>query len=92
MTDLMAGDRPRLASHIRLKFDSARDQHVLLSPEAISMLNGTGAAILQLCDGSRSIGEIEAQLKQQYREIGPDDVRSFLTQLLATRTIEIDHE
>ena len=40
------GGRPRLAPHVRLTFDPARQRHVLLTPEVVSVLNGTGATIV----------------------------------------------
>ena len=49
-------DRPRLAPHVRLAFDPARQRHVLLTPETVTVLNGTGAAILGLCDGTADGG------------------------------------
>ena len=39
-------DRPRLAPHVRLTYDQARQRHVLLTPETVTLLNGAGAAIL----------------------------------------------
>ena len=50
--------RPRLASRARLKFDSVANQEMLLFPEAALLLNETGAAIVRLCDGDRSIDQI----------------------------------
>ena len=38
-------DRPRLAPHVRLVYDQARQRHVLLTPETVTLLNGTGATI-----------------------------------------------
>jgi pyrroloquinoline quinone biosynthesis protein D len=48
---------------VRLTFDPARERHVLLAPERVSLLNGTGAAILCLCDGTRTVAEIVAELR-----------------------------
>ncbi|MGW1681078.1 pyrroloquinoline quinone biosynthesis peptide chaperone PqqD [Saccharopolyspora sp. NPDC002376] len=54
--------RPELTSHVRLTFDRVREQHLLLTPEAMSVLNPTGAAVLELCDGRRSVAEIVQEL------------------------------
>jgi pyrroloquinoline quinone biosynthesis protein D len=59
--------RPRLASRARLKFDSVANQEMLLFPEAALLLNETGAAIVRLCDGARSIDEIVDGLASQFR-------------------------
>jgi pyrroloquinoline quinone biosynthesis protein D len=58
--------RPRLASRARLKFDPIANQEMLLFPEAALALNETGAAIVRLCDGARSINEIVDQLSEKY--------------------------
>ncbi len=83
--------RPRLAPHVRLTFDPARDQHVLLTPEAVTVLNGTGAAILGLCDGERTVTEIVAELRVRYDRVDEDEVRLFLDRLAARRCVEVGH-
>ncbi|MBW8766572.1 MAG: pyrroloquinoline quinone biosynthesis peptide chaperone PqqD, partial [Geodermatophilales bacterium] len=50
-------DRPRLAAHVRLTFDRARERHVLLTPESVTVLNATAAAVLGLCDGERTVSD-----------------------------------
>ena len=42
---------PSLWRLARLEFDPVRKQRVLLYPEGVVLLNDTGAAILDLCDG-----------------------------------------
>ena len=83
------GDRPVLAPHVRLTFDAARERHVLLTPEAVSVLNGTGAAILRLCDGRRTVAEIVAELRNRYDRVVDDEVRAFLDRLVARRCVEV---
>ena len=58
--------RPRLAARARLKFDPIAKQEMLLFPEAALALNETGAAIVRLCDGARSIDEIVDQLSKTF--------------------------
>jgi pyrroloquinoline quinone biosynthesis protein D len=82
-------DRPRLSSHVRLTFDPARERHVLLAPEAVSVLNGTGATILDLCDGRRTVAEIVAELRARYDHVAGDEVRDFVARLVAKRCLEI---
>ncbi len=82
-------DRPRLAPHVRLTFDPARDRHVLLTPESVTVLNGTGAAILGLCDGERTVTEIVAQLRARYDRVDDDEVGLFLDRLAARRCVEV---
>ncbi|MER6125567.1 pyrroloquinoline quinone biosynthesis peptide chaperone PqqD [Streptomyces sp. NPDC001795] len=82
-------DRPRLAPHVRLTFDPARERHVLLAPEAVSVVNGTGAAVLGLCDGQRTVAEIVAELSGRYDRVAADEVRLFLARLAAGRCVEV---
>ena len=79
--------RPRLAPHVRLTYDRARDRHVLLTPESVTVLNGTGASILSLCDGQRTVGEIAAELRGQYERVDEDEIRTFLGRLTKRRSI-----
>jgi pyrroloquinoline quinone biosynthesis protein D len=88
-TDDGAG-RPRLAPHVRLAFDPARQRCVVLTPETVTVLNDTGAAILQLCDGKRTVAEITAELRDRYDRVADDEVRLFLAGLVAKRRVEID--
>ena len=87
-----AADRPRLAPHVRLTFDRARDQHVLLTPESVTVLNGTGAAVLGLCDGRRTVTEIVTELRGRYDRVDDGDVRLFLDRLSARRCLRADDE
>jgi pyrroloquinoline quinone biosynthesis protein D len=82
-------DRPRLAPHVRLTFDQARRKYVLLTPETVTLLNDTGAAILELCDGERTVDEILTELRDRYDRVADDEVRLFLADLLAERRLEV---
>lgn len=84
-----SADRPRLARSVRLRFDPARERHVLLTPEAVTVLNGTGAAVLELCDGRRTVTEIVAELRGRYDHVDDDEVRAFVDRLTARRWLEV---
>ena len=86
-----SADRPRLAPHVRLAYDQARQRHVLLTPETVTLLNGTGAAILQLCDGARTVAEILAELRGRYDRVADAEVDAFLAGLVAKRCVEVNH-
>lgn len=86
---LTAVDRPHLASHIRLTFDSSRRQYLLLAPERVSVLNHTGAAILNLCDGYRTVAAIVAELGRRYSGVSADEVHSFLSQFVDRQWMEV---
>jgi pyrroloquinoline quinone biosynthesis protein D len=72
---------PTLWRLARLDFDAVRQQHVLLYPEGTVLLNATGAAILELCDGQRSIEAIARVLGERYHCDVIDDVTEYLSQL-----------
>ena len=82
-------DRPRLAPHVRLTFDQARRRYALLTPETVTLLNDTGAAILELCDGERTMAEILTELHARYDLLADDEVRPFLVGLQGKRRVEI---
>ena len=82
-------DRPRLAPHVRLAFDPARDRHVLLTPESVTVLNGTAAAVLGLCDGERTVADIVAALRRRYDRVDGDEVRRLLDRLAARHRVEL---
>jgi pyrroloquinoline quinone biosynthesis protein D len=58
--------RPRLVTGARLQYDEVREEHVLLVPEGVVRLNSTAAAVLELCDGERSLDEIVGALSERY--------------------------
>ena len=72
---------PTLWRLARLDFDSVRQQHVLLYPEGAVLLNETGAAILELCDGRRTIGDIAKVLQERYNCEVLADVTEYLSGL-----------
>ncbi len=67
--------RPRLASRARLKFDAVANQEILLFPEAALLLNETGAAIVRLCDGARSLDQIVDHLADKFRGTDRETLR-----------------
>jgi pyrroloquinoline quinone biosynthesis protein D len=79
--------RPRLAPHVRLTYDRARGRHVLLTPETVTVLNGTGASILGLCDGRRTVAEIVVELRGEYKRVNEREVRTFLDRLKDRRVV-----
>jgi pyrroloquinoline quinone biosynthesis protein D len=80
---------PRLGRGVRMRFDKARDRQVLLLPETVVVLNATGAAILELCDGSRTVGEIVAALRERYGEVPDEQVHAYLAELVERRHVEM---
>jgi pyrroloquinoline quinone biosynthesis protein D len=72
---------PRLWRLARLEYDPVRQRHVLLYPEGAVLLNDTGAAILELCNGSRTVGEIVNILAERYQSDVSADVTEYLDRM-----------
>ena len=83
-TDLITPESvPSLWRLARLDFDAVRERPVLLYPEGAVFLNDTGRAILELCDGRRTVGEIAATLRIRYDADAAADVAADVTDYLA---------
>ena len=82
--------QPRLATGARLRYDEVREEHVLLVPEGAVRLNPTAVAVLELCDGDRTLDEIVSALSERYggADLG-DDVHE-LVDALARRGLVVD--
>lgn len=65
---------------------------MLLFPEGVLRLRGTGREILERCDGQRTVEQIVADLQVIYSAGDParieEDVRSFLGQLQQKRVVD----
>jgi pyrroloquinoline quinone biosynthesis protein D len=85
-------NRPHLARQSRMEWDPAREQHVLLAPEGVLVLNQTGATILGLCDGERTVAEIVEELRKKYNSVDGDEVQNFFARLVAKRLVELGDE
>lgn len=80
---------PSLWRLARLDYDAVRDRPVLLYPEGAVFLNDTGRAILELCDGRRSVAEIAATLGARYDADVAADVAEYLDGLAARELIDV---
>ena len=58
--------KPYLPPYLKLRHDAGRDRWVLLAPERILSPDQTAVAVLQLCDGKRTVEEIAALLAKEY--------------------------
>ena len=79
--------RPRLPRSARVQFDDVRGRPVLLYPEGALLLNETGAEILRLCDGRRTIAEIAAELGAKFDADVLGDVVEYLSALAARELV-----
>jgi pyrroloquinoline quinone biosynthesis protein D len=84
-------DKPRLPRGVKLRHDDVRQRWTLLAPERIFEVDGTAAAVLQLCDGERDIAAIVADLASRYNapaDVIEKDVVAMLGDLKAKRVLE----
>jgi pyrroloquinoline quinone biosynthesis protein D len=86
---LTENSNPRLARKARLRYDEVRQSAVLLVPERVIKLNATGAAILELCDGVRTLESIVRELEGRFQhgELRADVVE-FLRDMIARGWVE----
>jgi pyrroloquinoline quinone biosynthesis protein D len=84
---VQATNRPHLARLVRLEWDPVRESHVLLAPEGVLVLNRTGATILGLCDGERTVVQIVDELRVRYSRVDGAEVRDFLARLAGKRWV-----
>jgi pyrroloquinoline quinone biosynthesis protein D len=78
---------PKLWRMARLDFDRVRQRPVLLYPEGAVLLNATGAAILELCTGEHTVGEIVSILTERYHADVSADVTDYLAGMAARELI-----
>ncbi|MFF5206845.1 pyrroloquinoline quinone biosynthesis peptide chaperone PqqD [Streptosporangium sp. NPDC000396] len=73
-----------MAPAIVLRHDSVRQADLLVMPERIVLLNGEAAAVLRLCDGSRTVAEIVEELDAEFPGAPvADDVPEFIDRVRA---------
>jgi pyrroloquinoline quinone biosynthesis protein D len=77
---------PKLWRMTRLHFDPVRRRPVLLYPEGAVLLNDTGAAILELCNGSNTVEQIVRILTERYQADVSSDVTEYIS-LMAEREL-----
>jgi len=82
--------QPRLAPGCR--WSTHGEQQVVLFPEGMIRVQGTGQNILELCDGQRTVQEIIETLSGRYGAADPvkitEDVSSFLEALQRKRIVD----
>jgi pyrroloquinoline quinone biosynthesis protein D len=78
---MTADSVPRLWKLARLNYDPVRQRPVLLYPEGAVLLNDTGAAILELCNGARTVGDIVTILGERYHTDVTADVTEYLDRM-----------
>jgi pyrroloquinoline quinone biosynthesis protein E len=93
LSDFPDSCKPGLAVGVRRRIDPITGQLLLVFPEAVVELKGPGPAIISLCDGRRTFGQIVAALAEKYNAplaILREDVARYLHRLRDRILIEVD--
>jgi len=89
--ELAESSQPRLAMGCRWA-EAAGEERMLLFPEGAIRLQGTGRAILERCDGQRTVHQIVQDLQKTYTTADPvrieQEVSTFLQQLHKKRIVD----
>lgn len=90
MPALSDSSLPRFAAGCR--WGNQGEERVVLFPEGMIRVQGTGQKILELCDGQKTVAEIVSTLVQAYIGADPakirEDVGSFLQALQQKRIVD----
>jgi pyrroloquinoline quinone biosynthesis protein D len=78
---------PKLVPHASVRFNEARGEWLMMMPEAVVVLNETAAAVLNLCDGARSVDGIVDALGADYEGVEAADVEDLLRDLADQRLV-----
>ena len=81
--------RPVLVSHAKYRWDDLREEHQIVYPEGVLVLNESAAGIVRLCDG-RSTDDVIASLRGEIADDSnivsdqtlESDVQVFLSRLV----------
>lgn len=84
--------KPRLPRGVRLKHDSVRDEWLLLAPERVIKANPVAVAVIEKCDGVRSLAQIVDELAATYkadRAVIERDVTKLVADLALKRMVDL---
>jgi pyrroloquinoline quinone biosynthesis protein D len=73
----------------RLQWEEAQQKDVILYPEGMVELNQSSAEILKLCDGTRTLDQLVADLEEKFATTGlKNDISGFLEVALGNGWIQ----
>jgi coenzyme PQQ biosynthesis protein PqqD len=75
---------PRLAPGVRLADRRSGEPGRLLMPERVLRLNESSLAIVELCDGKRTVEQIVEELRVKYSKAEPRQIMNDLINYLET--------
>lgn len=84
-------DTPALRRGVRVGTDPLTDGPILLFPEGVLFLNETAAAVIERCDGHRSVADVVRAVGEVYDGVTVGDVISLLRDLIGQRLLVAVH-
>ncbi len=76
-----AASKPALPRHVKMRHDPARNRWIILAPERVFSPDPIAVAVLELCDGSRTVTEIAEELSRTY-SAPQDQILADVTSML----------
>jgi pyrroloquinoline quinone biosynthesis protein D len=77
-----AESMPRLASHMKLRFDKARDTWTIQAPERSFMLDPIAYQVVSRCDGVATVGGVIEDLCRSFPDAPAEIIGSDVTKLI----------
>ena len=65
-TLIVAGSKPSMPRHIKLRHDATRGAWTILAPERVFAPDAIAVAVLKLCDATRTVEVIAQELSTTY--------------------------
>jgi pyrroloquinoline quinone biosynthesis protein D len=73
---------PRLAPHMKLRLDKARDTWTIQAPERSFMLDPIAHQVVTRCDGVATVGGVIEDLCRTYPDAPPDVIGTDVTKMI----------
>jgi len=92
MIEVSSDAVPKLPRGVRLRRDEVRNEWLLLAPERVLKPDAIAVAVLERCDGVRTVTAIVDDLATAYaapRETIEADVKKMLADLQAKRVLDL---
>ncbi|GBD48613.1 pyrroloquinoline quinone biosynthesis peptide chaperone PqqD [Methylopila sp. Yamaguchi] len=93
MIEVSSDAVPKLPRGVRLRRDEVRNEWLLLAPERVLKPDAIAVAVLERCDGVRTVTAIVDDLATAYaapRETIEADVKKMLADLQAKRVLDLN--
>jgi pyrroloquinoline quinone biosynthesis protein D len=73
---------PRLAAHMKLRFDKARETWTIQAPERSFMLDPIAHQVVSRCDGVVTVGGVIADLCRTFPDAPADVIAADVTKMI----------